>query len=108
MKEKILVFIMGLLVGAIITAVGFTIYQKTNGKNNIQNTNNRPQMMQDGNFKGGKGMKGNRGKQIDSNSTTTDSNSTDNSQNTNKPEKPSDDAGTPPEIPDSNKDSSNT
>ena len=30
MKDKILVFIIGLLVGAIITATGFLIYEKTN------------------------------------------------------------------------------
>ena len=39
MKDKILVFIIGLLVGAIITATGFLIYEKTN-KNS--NTNQMP------------------------------------------------------------------
>ena len=37
MKDKILVFIIGLLVGAVITASGFLIYQ-----NNNKNTNQMP------------------------------------------------------------------
>lgn len=38
MKDKILVFIIGLLIGAVITALGFLIYQNVNGNTNqIQN-----------------------------------------------------------------------
>ena len=37
MKDKILIFIIGLLLGAVITASGFLIYEKTN-----QNTNQIP------------------------------------------------------------------
>ncbi len=44
MKDKILIFIIGLLVGAIITASGFLIYQKTN-KNNIQTPNGEQMQM---------------------------------------------------------------
>ena len=36
MKEKILVFIIGLLVGAVITALGFLIFEKVN-KNQMPN-----------------------------------------------------------------------
>lgn len=45
MKEKILTFIIGLLVGAIITTTGFLIYNKT-----IVSDSNQTEMMQiDGN-----------------------------------------------------------
>lgn len=42
MKDKILVFIIGLLVGAVITSSGFLVYEKNN-KNTIQ-TQNQGQM----------------------------------------------------------------
>ena len=35
MKDKILIFIIGLLVGAVITASGFLIYEKTNNTNQM-------------------------------------------------------------------------
>ena len=37
MKDKILVFIIGLLVGAVITASGFLIYENTNNTNQMPN-----------------------------------------------------------------------
>ena len=40
MKDKILVFIIGLLVGAIITAGGFLIYEKNNPKDTQNNETN--------------------------------------------------------------------
>ena len=47
MKEKILPFIIGLLVGAIIMAGGFLIYQKNNKHQGPGRMNGeRPQMMQ--------------------------------------------------------------
>ena len=51
MKDKILVFIIGLLVGAIITAAGFLIYQNANKNNNQTTSGGQMQMMQrpDGN-----------------------------------------------------------
>ena len=39
MKDKILVFIIGLLVGAIITEAGFLIYERTNNNNQAFNEN---------------------------------------------------------------------
>ena len=44
MKDKILSFIIGLLVGVIITASGFLIYQNAN-KNNIQMPNGEQMQM---------------------------------------------------------------
>ena len=41
MKNKILTFIIGVLVGAIIATAGFLIYNKT-----IGNNSNQPEMMQ--------------------------------------------------------------
>lgn len=41
MKNKILTFIIGLLVGAIIATAGFLIYSKT-----VANNSNQPEMMQ--------------------------------------------------------------
>lgn len=41
MKGKILTFIIGFLVGAIITTAGFLIYNKT-----VANNSNQPEMMQ--------------------------------------------------------------
>ena len=45
MKDKILVFIIGLLEGAIITASGFLIYEKTNDTNQMP-SGERMQMME--------------------------------------------------------------
>lgn len=51
MKDKILVFIIGLLVGAIITASGFLIYQNANKNINQTTSGEQMQMMErhDGN-----------------------------------------------------------
>ena len=51
MKDKILVFIIGLLVGAVITASGFLIYQNTNKDTNQTTSGEQMQMMErpDGN-----------------------------------------------------------
>ena len=51
MKDKILVFIIGLLVGAIITASGFLIYQNANKNTNQTTSGEQMQMMErpDGN-----------------------------------------------------------
>jgi len=46
MKDKILVFIIGLLVGAVLTAGGFLIYEKVNKNTNQVNNNGTMQMMQ--------------------------------------------------------------
>lgn len=46
MKDKILVFIIGLLVGAIITASGFLIYQNVNKNTNQMPSGEQMQMMQ--------------------------------------------------------------
>lgn len=48
MKNKILIFIIGLLVGAIISTIGFIIYEKNNKSNAPQG----PQMMQGQNAMG--------------------------------------------------------
>ncbi|MBQ9314071.1 MAG: hypothetical protein IJ220_03590 [Clostridia bacterium] len=46
MKDKILAFIIGLLVGAIITASGFLIYQKVNKNSNQMPSEGQMQMME--------------------------------------------------------------
>ena len=46
MKDKILVFIIGLLVGAIITAAGFLVYQKVSQNNNQMPGGNGMKMME--------------------------------------------------------------
>ena len=46
MKDKILVFIIGLLVGAIITASGFLIYQNVNRNTNQMPSGEQMQMME--------------------------------------------------------------
>ena len=46
MKDKILVFIIGVLVGAVITASGFLIYEKTNKNTNQMPRGERMQMME--------------------------------------------------------------
>ena len=52
MKNRILTFIIGVLVGAIITTIGFYIYEKTgvNKNNPMQNGNKQQMMQQDGNM----------------------------------------------------------
>lgn len=45
MKNKVLLFIIGLLVGAILATAGFIVYEK----NNKQEPSNGPQMMQGAN-----------------------------------------------------------
>ena len=46
MKDKILVFIIGLLVGAVITASGFLIYQNANKDINQMQNGEQMQMME--------------------------------------------------------------
>lgn len=46
MKNKILTFIIGVLVGAIITTAGFLIYEKVNNNSNPMPGGERPQMME--------------------------------------------------------------
>ena len=48
MKNKILPFIIGILVGAIITTVGFLIYEKTNTNNMMQSRERAGEMMNHG------------------------------------------------------------
>ena len=88
MKNKILTFVIGVLVGAIITTVGFLIYEKVKGDNQTANQGNTPQMMQDGDRK----------------MTPPDMQSNDSGDNqTTRPSKPSgemgNNQGTPPEKP---------
>lgn len=51
MKNKILTFIIGVLVGAIITTAGFLIYEKVNNNSNSMPSGERPQMMEGENGK---------------------------------------------------------
>ena len=46
MKDKILIFIIGLLVGAVITASGFLIYQNANKNTNQMPNGEQMQMME--------------------------------------------------------------
>lgn len=46
MKNKILTFIIGVLVGAIITTIGFLIYEKVNNNSHSMPNGERPQMME--------------------------------------------------------------
>ena len=46
MKDKILNFIIGVLVGAVITASGFLIYEKANKNTNQMPSGERMQMME--------------------------------------------------------------
>ena len=46
MKDKVLVFIIGLLVGAVITASGFLIYQNANKNTNQMPNGEQMQMME--------------------------------------------------------------
>ena len=45
MKNKILPFIIGILIGAIITTAGFLIYEKTNSNNMMHNRGERTKEM---------------------------------------------------------------
>ena len=78
MKKKILPFVIGILIGAIITTAGFLIYEKTNN-NGIPNKERTGEMMNRGNGEtppdrpdGEGGMKSNKQK---NNQNTTDSTS---------------------------------
>ncbi len=46
MKDKILTFIIGVLVGAIITTSGFLVYEKLNTNKSDMPNGERPQMME--------------------------------------------------------------
>ncbi len=79
MKKKILPFVIGILVGAIITATGFLIYEKTIAKDMMPNRERTGEMMNRGDGEtppdrpdGEEGMKPNRQK---NNQNTTDSTS---------------------------------
>ena len=79
MKNKILPFVIGILVGAIIATVGFLIYEKTNTNNMMPNRERTGEMMNRGDGEtppdrpdGEEGMKPNRQK---NNQNTTDSTS---------------------------------
>ncbi len=75
MKNKILPFVIGVLVGAIITTLGFLIYEKTNTNNMMQSRERAGEMMYRGDGEnppdrpdGEEGMKPSR--QKNSNSTS--------------------------------------
>ena len=46
MKDKIIIFIIGLLVGAVITASGFLVYEKINQNNNQTSSVEEMRMME--------------------------------------------------------------
>ncbi len=48
MKNKILPFVIGVLIGAIITTAGFLIYEKTNTNNRLPNRERSGEMMNRG------------------------------------------------------------
>ena len=48
MKNKILPFVIGILIGAIIATVGFLIYEKTNTNNRMLNRERAGEMMNHG------------------------------------------------------------
>ena len=48
MKDKILILIIGILIGAILTTGGFIIYTKVNNNKIKSNMNYGPRMMQNG------------------------------------------------------------
>ena len=75
MKNKILPFVIGILVGAIIATVGFLIYEKNNTNNMMPNRERIGEMMNRGDGEippdrpdGEEGMKPNRQKNNDSTS----------------------------------------
>ena len=45
MKKKILPYVIGILIGAIITTAGFLIYEKTNTNNKMPNRERAGEMM---------------------------------------------------------------
>ena len=104
-KEKILTFIIGLLVGAIITAGGFLIYSKMNKTevNNNQMGGEPPEMMQEGN--NFRGRPGNLDAEDTDNTTeeSKDGNTTSTKSKGNRQKNGSniqgDNQGTPPEKP---------
>ncbi len=82
MKNKILPFVIGVLIGAIIATAGFLIYEKTNTNNKIPNRERTGEMMNRGDGEippdrpnGEEGMKSNRQK---NNQNTIDSTSNSN------------------------------
>ena len=85
MKDKILIFIIGVLIGAIIASAGFVIYIKTNDTN--QN--------QDFSQNGGTQQGHRKGEKVDNNGGTPPEHP--------NGEKPSNDGGTPPELPNGEK-----
>ena len=86
MKGKILIFIMGILVGAIIATTGFLIYNKT-----VSNSEVQPEMQMNGDGQMEGGQPGNMGESLEKPSG-------DNMQE--PPEKPSgDNMQEPPEKP---------
>ncbi len=79
MKNKILPFVIGILIGAIITTAGFLIYEKTNTNEMMPNRERAGKMMNRGDGEtppdrpdGEEGMKSNRQK---NNQNTTESTS---------------------------------
>lgn len=54
MKDKILTLIIGILIGAVITAGGFLIYSNVTGNNGNGTNDARGEMQMDGNMAGGK------------------------------------------------------
>ena len=81
MKKKILPFIIGILVGAIITTVGFLIYEKTNTSNEMPNRERTEEMMNRGDGEtppdrpdGEGGMKFNRQKNNENTNDSTSNN----------------------------------
>ena len=84
MKNKILPFIIGLLIGAIIASAGFAIYLKTNRKNRPNFRGTPPQMnqSQDSNNNGGTPPELPNGEMPSENNGETTENSNANSTNT--------------------------
>lgn len=113
MKNKILTFVIGVLVGVIITTVGFLIYEKVKGDNQTANQGNMPQMMQDGDGKmAPPDMQSNDSGDNQITRPSKSSGEMGNNQGT-PPEKPSgemeNNQGTPPQVPsDNNNESSNS
>lgn len=109
MKNKILIFIIGLLVGAILATGGFLIYEQSksseNSELNVNNFEGRPQRPDGDNFNGGTppDMSGSMPQRPDENT------SSDSETNT-PPEKPSEDSRTnmTPEMPSNDNSSSNS
>lgn len=123
MKNKILTFIIGLLVGAILATGGFLIYEQSKSSEdsdtNVNDFEGRPQMPNGENFNGGTPPDMNN---MDSNSIpqrpdgsssqmpqrSEENTSSDNTTNT-PPEKPADDSRTnmTPEMPSNDNNTSN-